>query len=189
MQNMGEVAMNVTGIMGSLNMPEAFQIYYVNFTYKHFGDLVEPGQEVTFAYPFKLRPEDLAMVNQYADERETRVQMAMSVFYEDADGMDYSSTYFNETVTFVPTASALDVTFLLTLARDVTVGAVILFAVAYAVLGRDAVDALPAPLQAIIPGAAVEAEVATGLVASDSTAGSKKKSKGGKKKSKGHKNY
>jgi hypothetical protein len=178
--NEGEKPINVTGIMGSLNMPEAFQFYYVNFTYKHFGHVVEQGQEMTFAYPFKLQPEDLMMINQRSDESPTTVQMAMTLFYDDGEA-EYSTTFFNKTVRFVPGPATMDWAFLLQLGRDIIVGGVILFAVAYGVLGQQVMDALPVGGSAT--DEADEPASAGAGVGTSSKGGSKKK--GGNKKKRG----
>lgn len=99
----GASALNVSGIMGSLNNPMDFSQYMMNFTFKYVNEIVEPDTEVTFSYPFKMDP----------DLEPVKLQMAMTIFYTAADGQEHSNTYFNQTVEFVSVASSVDTAILI----------------------------------------------------------------------------
>jgi hypothetical protein len=143
--NDGHEPLNVTGIMGSLNAPESFKYYYVNFTYKAIGQVVEPGHEMTFSYPFKLRAEDILSINAQAEDVATPVQMAMTAFYNDK-ATEYSSTFFNQTVKFVPGPQTVDWEFLGSLFRDSLLAGAVLLGLAYGVFGKSALESIPVPL-------------------------------------------
>jgi hypothetical protein len=88
--NNGDTMLNISGIMGSLNDPADFAQYMHNFSGLAVGEPVEAGGEMSLAYPIP--------VPRFPDYPFT-LQMAITVFYED-DSEYYSTTFFNETVTF-----------------------------------------------------------------------------------------
>ncbi|CAG9462663.1 unnamed protein product [Pedinophyceae sp. YPF-701] len=98
MRNDGDEALNVTGMMGSISLGERFDAYIQNFTYQgpNGADesplVVEVGEEATFKYV--THPDPSLPV------RKAGYKIAVSVFYN-ADGIEYSSTPFNETVQMV----------------------------------------------------------------------------------------
>lgn len=87
-ENEGEEALTVTAIMGSLNSPFDFDFHLQNYSYKKVDTEVQPGEEITFDYEFKL--------HHTLDAVEYVV--AVTVFYED-DDESFASTFFNSTVT------------------------------------------------------------------------------------------
>lgn len=54
LRNSGDGPINVTYIMGSLNLPYDFNYHIQNFSYKAVGIQLPPGFEATFEYPFKV---------------------------------------------------------------------------------------------------------------------------------------
>jgi hypothetical protein len=50
--NGGEVPLNVSGIMGSMNDPMDFSRFYNNFTGNAVGEVVDPGSELALEYRF-----------------------------------------------------------------------------------------------------------------------------------------
>ena len=54
--NEGETAMNISAAMGSLNVAQDFGIYVQNFSFKPYGMVVPPNEEVTLAYEFMMDP-------------------------------------------------------------------------------------------------------------------------------------
>ena len=86
-RNNGESPMNVSHISGSVNAPQQFSFYVVNFTTAEYKAIVEPGKEATFEYQFFLDP-------QLAGHS---FQIAFTAFYQD-DAELYASTFFNSTV-------------------------------------------------------------------------------------------
>lgn len=91
--------------------------------------MVEPDQEVTFSYPFKI-PDDVM--------EPMDLQMAMTVFYSDRDE-EFSSTFYNETVSFVVADTGFDWAFLVQLIRDIVVAGTILGGLSYALFGPSSV--------------------------------------------------
>jgi hypothetical protein len=87
--NEGSTPLNISGIMGSVNDPLNFRRFLVNLTGVAVGEVVDPGSELALEYRFGLPlPEPMD------------VQVALTVFYED-DSEFFTSTYFNETISFV----------------------------------------------------------------------------------------
>ncbi len=83
--NTGTTNYNISAIMGSLNAPFDFRHHYQNYSYKPFGIVMRPGDEITLKYTFQLHP-DLEPVD---------YQLAVTVFY-DSDSESFSNTYFNQ---------------------------------------------------------------------------------------------
>jgi hypothetical protein len=86
--NTGTAPYNITAIMGSLNSPFNFDFYIQNYSYKIFGVVVNPGEEVSLDYQFQLHP----------NLEPSEYVVAHTVFYENERRQPYSSTFFNETV-------------------------------------------------------------------------------------------
>lgn len=78
----------VTAIMGSLNQLNFFNMYIQNFTMQRYGIIIPPNNEVTLEYRFRPDPALASM----------EFFIAFTVFYEDFNRQQYSSTFFNETV-------------------------------------------------------------------------------------------
>jgi len=90
-RNSGRDALNVSIIMGSLNAPDNFGIHLQNFTARSYYKQVWPHEEASFVYRFRPFVEE-----------EFRLQMALTVFYTNADQTTiFSSTFFNDTVAFI----------------------------------------------------------------------------------------
>lgn len=83
--NEGSTFYNVSAIMGSLNSPFEFRHHFQNYSYKPFGIVVKPGEEVTFNYNFQL----------HAELEPVDYQLAITVFYE-SDKHAFSTTFFNQ---------------------------------------------------------------------------------------------
>lgn len=83
--NDGPTYYNVSAIMGSLNSPFEFSHHFQNYSYKSFGTVVKPGEEITFKYTFQLHKE-LEPVD---------YQLAITVFYE-SEQHSFSTTFFNQ---------------------------------------------------------------------------------------------
>ena len=54
--NDGNTPYNVSAIMGSLNSPYSFDFHIQNYSYKSFGVVIKPGEEISFDYQFQLHP-------------------------------------------------------------------------------------------------------------------------------------
>lgn len=83
--NDGSTNYNVSAVMGSLNSPFEFSHHFQNYSYKTFGTIVKPGEEITFKYNFQLHKE-LEPVD---------YQLAITVFYE-SEQHSFSTTFFNQ---------------------------------------------------------------------------------------------
>lgn len=83
--NSGRNSYNISAIMGSLNANFDFRHHYQNYSYKPFGLVVNPGEEITLKYNFQLHPE-LEPID---------YQLAVTVFY-DSETESFSNTFFNQ---------------------------------------------------------------------------------------------
>jgi len=88
-QNNAEKAINVTAVMGSLNIAFMFQQHVQNFSYKPFGVVIKADEEITLQYEFEVR-KDLDVSQEYA--------LAHSVFYESEGKQRFANTFFNQTI-------------------------------------------------------------------------------------------
>lgn len=91
-QNNGVSPINITAIMGSLNVAFQFHRYVQNYSYKSFGAVLKADEEMTLEYDFKISKE-LDTEQEYA--------LAHTVFYElekKPSKVRYSTTFFNQTV-------------------------------------------------------------------------------------------
>lgn len=96
--NNGEQPINITAIMGSLNSPFDFNYHIQNYSYRPFGVVVKPGEEMTFDYPFQ--PHHSLEPVEY--------NIAHTIFYELDKDEYFSSTFFNQTVEFYSPTSDYD---------------------------------------------------------------------------------
>lgn len=87
LSNQGNSVYNVTAIMGSLNSPFDFRHHFQNYSYRSFGVLIKPGEEISLKYGFQLHPE----------LEPIEYQLAITVFY-DSEQQSFSTTFFNQTV-------------------------------------------------------------------------------------------
>lgn len=90
---------NITAIMGSLNQHNFFDYYIQNFTMQLYHVIVPPGLELTLEYRF--RPDPALSPLEFA--------VAVTVFYENSNGKQYSSTFFNETIDITEADKFFDV--------------------------------------------------------------------------------
>lgn len=99
--NEGEAAMNISAAMGSLNVAQDFGMYVQNFSFKPYGMVVPPNEEVTLAYEFMMDPR-LDTTQDYS--------MAHSIFYGKVENPEdwYTSTFFNSTVELYSTEPEVD---------------------------------------------------------------------------------
>jgi len=94
-QNNADVPVNVTAVMGSLNVAYIFSQHVQNYSYKPFGVVIKADEEITLQYEFELHNQ-LDPTQDYA--------LAHTVFYETAAGegksskQRFSTTFFNQSV-------------------------------------------------------------------------------------------
>lgn len=114
--NHGDEPVQVSAIMGSLNSPFMFDMYIQNVTSRFINQTVGARGEYNFAITFTPR-EDLDAVD---------LVLALTLFYEDEDET-YTSTFFNETVSFYEASGDVDVQAVIQIAGLVGGLAAILF--------------------------------------------------------------
>lgn len=96
--NQDSKTFNFSRIMGSLNLPQEFNYYVQNFSANAYSVSLKNEEESTLEYKFRpdksLSPMEL--------------QVALTVFYKDNSGKEYSTTFFNETIDIVETYKTID---------------------------------------------------------------------------------
>jgi hypothetical protein len=94
-QNNADVPVNLTAVMGSLNVAYMFSQHVQNYSYKPFGVMIKADEEITLQYEFELHSQ-LDPSQEYT--------LAHTVFYETAAGEGksskrrFSTTFFNQSV-------------------------------------------------------------------------------------------
>lgn len=96
--NGGDVPLNVTHVAGSINSPMDFRVYVQNWTSPMYTTVVPPDTQGSFS--IKIKPD----VNLQARD----FIVSMTTFYESADGVKFSNTFFNNTVYVVEPTGFLD---------------------------------------------------------------------------------
>jgi hypothetical protein len=110
--NTGETPVVLHFIMGSVNSPFDFNYHIQNFSLTVINSTLEAGEERTLEYQFMPHPN--------LDPIELRV--AMTVFYEEAGIRSFSTTFFNETVSFVEGSLEFDLKSLSKYSAGITIG-------------------------------------------------------------------
>jgi len=116
MRNAGDETLHISFMTGSLNNPYDFGEYLTNFSEVTVNRTIAPHSEVSLDYKFDL-PEFGVRVGPYI--------IALTVFYaagEGADALNYSNTFFNETIVATEAPGSLDSKTFFTLAIILTVG-------------------------------------------------------------------
>jgi translocon-associated protein subunit alpha len=96
--NNGEEAVQVAFIMGSINSPFDFNFHVQNFSLLPINVTLDAGEERTFEYKFMPHPS--------LDPIELRV--ALTIFYEELGQHSFSTTFYNESVTFIEVGPLID---------------------------------------------------------------------------------
>jgi len=115
--NEGSTAFNVTQIFAALRYPLDWRYYIQNFTRQATNVLVKPGEQHTFHYTFMpdpfLEARDLGLSGQF--------------FYSDLEGNNYTSYFYNTTISLIEVSEPLDVQTLFTYVGLVGVAGLVLF--------------------------------------------------------------
>jgi len=106
--------------------PVQFDYYIQNFTRSRLAVIVNPKEEVSVRYVFRLDP--------MLDARD--YGLVAIAYYTDKAKKAYSSTYFNGTFTLVESNESVDVQLLFTYVGLAAVAGLLLFAGAKAVGGK-----------------------------------------------------
>jgi hypothetical protein len=116
MRNSGDEAVTVSFMTGSLNNPYDFGDYLTNFSEVTVNRTIAPHSEISLDYIFNL-PEFGVRVGPYI--------IALTVFYATGEGesaLNYSHTFFNETIIAAEAPASVDSKTFFTLAIIMTVG-------------------------------------------------------------------
>ena len=116
MRNAGDETLHVSFMTGSLNNPYDFGDYLTNFSEVTVNRTIAPHSEISLDYTFNL-PEFGVRVGPYI--------IALTVFYATGEGEDvlnYSHTFFNETVIATEAPASVDSKTFFTIAISLTVG-------------------------------------------------------------------
>jgi len=96
--NTGDKAFNVTSIQASLMYPPDHRYYIQNYTRTWYGTIVNPAEQHTFVYRFVPDPG--------LDARD--FDLTAKVFYTDPVGGNFSTVFFNDTLTLVDRADSVN---------------------------------------------------------------------------------
>jgi len=102
--NKGDKPFNVTLISGSLRYPPDWKMYIQNFTKQAVGVLVFPDEQFTFSYLF--RPDAMLEPREFA--------LAAQVFYSDNENRNFSTYFYNDTITLLEVNEGFDIQLLFT---------------------------------------------------------------------------
>jgi len=96
--NVGNKPVKVTNIGASLNHPQDFRYYIQNYTKFEYDVLVHPDEQVSLAYRF--RPDSLLEPREFG--------LIVSVYYHDEVGGNFTTAFFNGTITIVDPDNGFD---------------------------------------------------------------------------------
>jgi len=121
--NDGETPVNVTSISGSLRYPTDWRYFIQNFTKLALSTIVKPGEQISFLYQFLpdplLEPRDFGFSGQ--------------VFYHDSESGNFTSYFYNSTVSLIESSEGIDAQALFTYVGIIGVAGLILFVIYKAV--------------------------------------------------------
>lgn len=123
--NTGKKTFNITSILASLRYPPDWRLFVQNFTHREYGLIVEPSEQISLVYSFRpdpmLEPRDFGLTAE--------------VFYTDKDD-NYTTVFFNETITLVETIEPFDAQALFTYVGILGIAGLIGFFVYNAAVGK-----------------------------------------------------
>jgi len=102
--NKGDKPLNVTLITGSLRYPPDWKMYIQNFTKQYMGINVFPNEQFTFVYTF--RPDAMLEPREFG--------LAAQVYYTDNENRNFSTFFYNNTITLVELEEGFDIQLLFT---------------------------------------------------------------------------
>jgi len=115
--NKGASNFNVTRVFGSLMHPQDHRYYIQNFTRQANSVVVKPGEQHTFVYSFTpdsfLESRDIGFSGQF--------------FYSDLEGNNYTSYWYNSTISLIEVQEPLDFQTLFTYVGLAGVAGLVLF--------------------------------------------------------------
>jgi len=117
--NNGESPVNVTSISASLRYPSDWRYFIQNYTKEEFSVVVKPGEQVSFLYTFF--PDPMLEARDFG--------LSAQVFYHDQEGNNFTSHFYNNTVSLVESSESIDAQTLFTYVGIVGVAGLLLFIV------------------------------------------------------------
>jgi len=115
--NHGHKQFNVTSIVASLRYPVDWKVHIQNFTKQVYDVVVNPAETTSFLYSFV--PDGMLEPREFG--------VTANVYYEDEEGGNFTTVFFNSTIHLVEANEALDVQTLFTYVGIVGVVGLIAF--------------------------------------------------------------
>jgi len=115
--NEGSSTFNVSQIFGALRYPQDWRYYIQNFTKQASNVVVKPGEQHSFVYTF--------MPDNFLESRE--IGFSGQFFYSDLEGNNYTSYWYNSTISLIEVQEPLDLQTLFTYIGLVGVAGLVLF--------------------------------------------------------------
>jgi len=121
--NSGNSAINVTSISASLRYPTDWRYFIQNYTQSDFSVTVKSGEQVSFLY--KFLPDPMLEARDFG--------LAAQVFYHDQEGNNFTSFFYNNTVSLIESSESIDAQTLFTYVGIIGVAGLVLFVIYKAV--------------------------------------------------------
>jgi len=121
--NIGDSAVNVTSISASLRYPSDWRYFIQNYTQEVVSFVVNPKEQATFLYTFL--PDPMLEARDFG--------LAAQVFYHDQEGNNFTSYFYNSTISLVESSESIDAQALFTYVGIVGVAGLLLFVIYKAV--------------------------------------------------------
>lgn len=117
--NNGKAPFNVSAIFASLRYPIQWSYHIQNYTGLAVFETVQPSEEASFIY--KFQPDALLEPTEFG--------LQIDVYYSDLEGNNFTSAFFNSTVSLVEAADIVDAQQLFTYIGIVAIAGLLLFIV------------------------------------------------------------
>jgi len=117
--NIGDSAVNVTSISASLRYPSDWRYFIQNYTQEVVSFVVNPKEQATFLYTFL--PDPMLEARDFG--------LAAQVFYHDQEGNNFTSYFYNSTISLVESSESIDAQALFTYVGIVGVAGLLLFVI------------------------------------------------------------
>eukprot|EP01118_Nematostelium_gracile_P008857 TRINITY_DN2956_c0_g1_i1.p1 TRINITY_DN2956_c0_g1~~TRINITY_DN2956_c0_g1_i1.p1 ORF type:complete len:288 (+),score=80.62 TRINITY_DN2956_c0_g1_i1:132-866(+) len=118
-ENVGEESFNVTSISAALRYPTDWRYFIQNYTRVAQFVTVQPGDQTTFLYRFM--PDAMLEAREFG--------LSGQLFYSDLHGNNFTSYFFNQTISLIESSDSIDAQTLFTYVGVIGVAGLILFVV------------------------------------------------------------
>jgi translocon-associated protein subunit alpha len=123
LSNSGDSPVNVTSISASLRYPSDWRYFIQNYTQVEVSVTVKPGEQHSFLYRFM--PDPMLEAREFG--------LSAQVFYHDQEGNNFTSYFYNSTVSLIESSESIDAQTLFTYVGIVGVAGLVLFVIYKAV--------------------------------------------------------